>query len=88
MSRSFRKSYMGRPWQAVRGWYLGKKWEAAKSARYRLGTLVDEDGVPDHPRSGVGKWIPMGYGLWRAPDAEYEVIRRNRRKFMRKRRRQ
>ena len=86
MSRSFRESYLGRPYQAVRGWYLGKKREAAKSARYRLAALVDEDGVPDTPRSGRRKWIRNGGGVRQSPDRSYEVIRRNRRKFMRKRR--
>lgn len=92
MSRSFRESYRGRPYQAMKGWYPGKRREAAKSARYMLAALQDEDGVPDIPRNSGGKWINAAYGLltggYTGPDMKREIIWRNRRKMMRRRREQ
>ena len=86
MSPSFGESSTVWPYQAIRGWYLGKKREAAKRARYRFASLCDEEGVPDIPHIAGGKWIQCGFGVRNKPDMAYEVIRRNSRKLMRKRR--
>lgn len=89
MSRSFRESYMGRRFQAVRGFYLGKKREAAKSGRYRLQNLFDEEGMPELPRNVGKRWIQNGgksWGYLKKGHKEFEIIMRNRRKFMRQRR--
>lgn len=85
MSRSFRSSYLGKPYQAIRGWYWGKNREAAKKSRYKLLRLFDEDGVPDLSQT-ASRWKTEVSRLWQKPDREYEIIFRNRRKIMRKRR--
>ena len=83
MSRRFRKSCLDRPYQAIRGWYKGKNREAAKSARYNLISLVDEDGVPDLPSMVNNKWRRLGHPCRKKPLIKiHKIIRRNGRKYM------
>lgn len=87
MSRSFRESYMGMPYQATRGWCQGKKRECAKTSRYKLASMHDEDGLPDLPSVAGKKWRRgLGRHFWNFPSEGYEIVRRNGRKLLRKQR--
>ncbi len=87
MSRSFRESYLGRPHQAIRGFYWGRKKKSARSVRYRLANMRDEENEPDVPRLVNGRWLDgLSRHRWQKPDLDFEIIRRNGRKFMRYRR--
>lgn len=87
MSRSFRSTYLGRPYQAVRGWHWGREREVSKATRYRFANLYDEEGTPELPTRAGRKWHRRPRrSLWTKPDKNFEIIERNGRKFLRLRR--
>lgn len=84
MSRSFRETYLGLPYQAIRGWYKGKNRERAKMTRYRLAAMVDEEGIPVLLARLSKKWRNgLGSRCWQPPQrCAYRVLMRNGRKYL------
>lgn len=84
MSRSFRETYLGRPFKAVRGWPQGLNKNLVRKVRYKLNGLTDEDGTPDVPATGYKKWRHyVGHHHWtEAMKESSKIIFRNGRKFL------
>ena len=82
MSRSFRETYMGKPYQALRGWHQGKRKAIAKSLRYKLKNFNDEENDPDLPATGYKKWRHfVGMHFWAQPEVDNHILHRNGRNF-------
>lgn len=83
MSRSFRETYMGKPYQALRGWHQGKRRAIVKRMRYKLKSFIDEEKEPDIPVTGYKKWRHfVGTHLWTQPEENYRIMIRNGRKYL------
>ena len=83
MSRSFRESHLSKCSKPWRSWVKGRFIKPVRSLKRNLDNMYDEEGTPIVPRLVSRKWMgDFAWREWRLPDYQYQLVHRNNRKFL------